>query len=294
MKRLVGGEYLLDLTPIEIEQSEDVETFTNIINKDVIEQLTDLKKYISNPNGIKPVWVKLKNGVTDELIVARGEFKVVDTGEFEIVIHLDGYKLLVHIEFTQVTLEDDTPIDDWYIAENDVKYLFTSELQNIDTITSSGDLSSVKANEIIENMNGYSFNLASPTGYTLEGVYVGACKNGNKLTFVLAFNITRNEDNLTGNVSLGEFIIPENVGVNLIPARVGEYNYLLNLIATGWTSAWSNRSQIFALAKADNSHINAYFDSSANTNLIKDAKYYFRVEMTFLLGDNLIPESQGE
>ena len=144
MKKLVGGDYLLDLTPIDIEESVDVETYTNITNTEVIAQLTNLKKYVSNPSMIKPVWVKLKNGETDELIVARGEFKVVDDGEFEIVVQLDGYKLKIHIEFTQALNENNDPIDDWYIDTNDAKYLFTSDAQNIGAIIGTGEIDNAK------------------------------------------------------------------------------------------------------------------------------------------------------
>ena len=130
MKKLVGGDYLLDLTPIVIEQSDDG-NYTNITNAEVLEQLTNLKKYVKNPSMVKPVWVKMKNGETDELIVARGTFAVVDAGEFEICIIVDGYKLKLHIEFTQAELEDHTPIDDWYIDTNDAKFIFTSDYKRV-------------------------------------------------------------------------------------------------------------------------------------------------------------------
>lgn len=144
MKKLVGGDYLLDLTPIELEESEDGETYTNITNKEIIEQLTNLKKFVPNPSMVKPVWVKLKNGETDEIVVVRGEFKVVDANEFEIVVAIDGYKLKIHIEFTQATLSDDTPIDDWYIDTNDAKYLFTSDAQNINALVNAGEIDNAK------------------------------------------------------------------------------------------------------------------------------------------------------
>lgn len=144
MKRLVGGDYLLDLSSIELEESEDGTTKTNITDSDVLEQLTNLKKYIKNPEMAKPVWVKLKNGENDELVIARGTFAVVDTGEFEICVQLDGYKLVIFIEFTQATLSDNTPIDDWYIDTNDAKYLFTSDAQNIGAIIGTGEIENAK------------------------------------------------------------------------------------------------------------------------------------------------------
>ena len=146
MKRLVGGVFLLCLTALTLNVSESEPTYVNITEPEILEQLTNLKKYIPNPHMIKPVWVQLKNGDTDEIVVVQGELKVVDTGEFEIIVFIDGYRLKIHVEFTQATLDDDTPIDDWYIAENDAKYLFTSDAQNIDAITSSGEI-----------MQGYSF-----------------------------------------------------------------------------------------------------------------------------------------
>ena len=128
-KRLVGGVFLLCLTALTLTMSEDSETYTNITQPEIIEQLTNLKNYIHNPSMIKPVWVQLKNG--DEIVVVQGEMKVVNTGEFDIFVFINGYKLQIHIEFTQVLNEDDEPIDDWYIDTNDAKYLFTSDYQRV-------------------------------------------------------------------------------------------------------------------------------------------------------------------
>ena len=132
MKKLVGGVFLLSLLTLTLVQSVDGETYTSITDKNVLEQLTNLKSYINNPEMIKPVWVQLKNG--DDIIVVQGQLSVVDDGEFDIDISIKGYSLTIHVEFTQATLEDSTPIDDWYIDTNDAKYLFTSDEQNISPI----------------------------------------------------------------------------------------------------------------------------------------------------------------
>ena len=122
MKRLVGGDFLLDVSSIELEETS---TLTNITDTDVISQLTNLKKFIPNPSMIKPIWVKLHDG-NDKLVVARGTLCVIDADEFELDVILNGYTLKIHIKFTQVLNENDDPIDDWYIATNDAKYLFTT------------------------------------------------------------------------------------------------------------------------------------------------------------------------
>ena len=90
---------------------------------------------------IKPIWVLINDGESDKLVVARGSLSVVSTGEFEIDVSLNGYTLKIHVEFTQAELEDETPIDDWYIDTNDAQYLFTSDAQNISPI----------AKDVIEN-----------------------------------------------------------------------------------------------------------------------------------------------
>ena len=122
MGRLVGGDFLLNLAVIQLAI---VSTLTNITDEEVISQLTNLKKYIPNPSMIKPIWVKLRDG-DGKLVVARGSLSVVDADEFELDVILNGYTLKIHVKFTQVLNEDEQPIDDWYIATNDAKYLFTT------------------------------------------------------------------------------------------------------------------------------------------------------------------------
>lgn len=145
MARLNGGELLLDLTSIELEQSVDVETYTNITDSNIIEQLTNLKRYIHDEKSIKPVYIKLVNKETDEIVVVKGSLsKLSGVEEFYIDVLLNGFRLKIHVEFTQMELEDNTPIDDWFIDTNDAKYLFVSEEQYIGTIIGQGDIENAK------------------------------------------------------------------------------------------------------------------------------------------------------
>ena len=189
MKRLVGGEYLLDLSSIELEQSVDGETYTNITNKDILEQLTNLKKFIPNPNMIKPAWVKLYNGETDELVVVHGQVSNVDDGEFDIDVSISGYTLKIHVEFTQAVNSNSQPIDDWYIDTNDAKYLFTSNAQNI------GAISSLPVFENIVDKDGHKRFIEGdmipaetlPEGFEIE--YAKWSLSGTHLLMVVAGNI---------------------------------------------------------------------------------------------------------
>ena len=105
-KRLVGGEFLLDLSMIALATSDSSESFTAITNQEVLSQLTDLKTYVKNQKSIKPIWVKLKDN--DSFIVTRGELqKVNNQSKFVLVINANG-KLLqqISMEKEEVTNEE--------------------------------------------------------------------------------------------------------------------------------------------------------------------------------------------
>lgn len=131
MKRLVGGDYQLDLSPIEIEESVDGETYTSITDKSVLDQLTGLKTFIGESSMIKPIWIKLLNGETDEFVVTRGSLSTSDGVTFLIKVLLAGFILTLSVEFTQMENEDHEPLDDWYIDTNDAKYILISDTQSL-------------------------------------------------------------------------------------------------------------------------------------------------------------------
>ena len=173
MKRLVGGDFLLNLAVIQLAVTS---TLTNITEAEVISQLTNLKNFISNPSMIKPIWVKLRNS-DGKLVVARGSLSVIDADEFELDVILNGYTLKIHIKFTQVLNENDEPIDDWYIATNDAKYLFTTnnfttfkvaDVKNIDgEILSQLKCGDVVIKEDASGEHSYIVTFKSETGICL-------------------------------------------------------------------------------------------------------------------------------
>ena len=187
MKRLVGGDFLLDMSPIELELSVEGTTKTNITDNEVLGQLTDLKRFIGSPSMVKPIWCKLTNGETDELIVARGTLAVVDVGEFEICIPLDGYKLSISVEFTQMETEDHEPLDDWYIDANDAKYILISDAQAI------ANIEELPVFENIVDKDGHKrFIEGDITIETIEGVtqtYGKWSLSGSHLMIVLGISI---------------------------------------------------------------------------------------------------------
>ena len=134
----------MDMSPIEIEESVDGATYTEITDKAVLDQLTGLKTFIGKSGMIKPIWIKLLNGETDELIVTRGSLSAVDSNIFEICVPLDGYKLKISVEFTQMLNEDDEPLNDWYIDGGDAKYILVSDTQSVASIIGTGEIDNAK------------------------------------------------------------------------------------------------------------------------------------------------------
>lgn len=130
-KRLVGGEFLLDLSMMSFVASVDAETFTAISNAEVLSQLTDLKTYVKSQKSIKPIWVKMKD--SESYFVARGELqKVINQPNFVLVIKAKDKILTIQVEFTQVLNEDDVPMDDWYIDTGDAGYNFIDSNYYVD------------------------------------------------------------------------------------------------------------------------------------------------------------------
>lgn len=161
-KRLVGGEFLLDLSMIALVMS-DIPSQTAITNQEVLAQLTDLKTYVKSQKSIKPIWVKLKDN--DSFIVTKGELqKVNNQPNFVIRISYNGKVLIINVEFTQVLNEDDVPMDDYYIDTNDATYNLsigdTTFVIDNDDMKSIGDdiLNQLKCGDIVLKKTGNQYH----------------------------------------------------------------------------------------------------------------------------------------
>lgn len=145
----------------------------------------------------------------------------------------------------------------------------------------------ITGNEIVENMSGYSFAKASETAnITREFVYAGIVKNGNKLTLVVALNITRTDTFSASNVKLGEFTLPSDVYDKLYPTQIGGYNFLDVKVISVFKSHYS-KVDLFGYIQKGSNPITIMIDSTNVSSLELNTKYYVRYECTFLLSDNL-------
>lgn len=143
------------------------------------------------------------------------------------------------------------------------------------------------ADSIIENMVGYSFNKNTETvNYEITYSYAAPIKAGNKITFVVAGTVV-NKTNYTGQVSLGVFNIPSEVGSKLIPYSLSPFN---NVLASTKLSFWEDYS--LTNCKENPCHMRKSSDSiiypiAYIETLTQNVTYEFRYEITFGLSDSL-------
>ena len=140
----------------------------------------------------------------------------------------------------------------------------------------------ITADSIVENMTGYNFT-KNTTDANWTPVYVGVCKNGNKITFVVFGTITRDSAHTGSIVELGQFTIPSSVGTNLYPA----ISYVLDWKFIPFITGLADASPVTLKCVLDkNSNTNIGVRVFSHTSLTLDQLYYFRIEVTFLLSQN--------
>lgn len=135
------------------------------------------------------------------------------------------------------------------------------------------------ADSIIENMSGYSFNKVTIANYTLVYHYAGIVKNGNKLTCVLSFTITKHAGG-ANTIGIGAFVVPLAIANLLNNNSLG---YLANFESSFYSDLTTYISIPTWIKKSgDNLGVNVYM-----SNAVVDQTYDGRIELTFLLSENL-------
>ena len=173
-------------------------------------------------------------------------------------------------------------------SKDEIDSLFYDKTYIDTQLASKADLSganftgNITAPSIIENMSGYSFakqtNLADAT---LEYKYVGVCKNGNKITFVLFAKINFSVLPISGIFNLGSFYIPGSVGTKLFPFSGSDLSYDECL----FYSAYNIKATVNTIMKKTTDQI--VFPQFYSAGLSVNTDYYLRYEKTFLLSENL-------
>lgn len=143
------------------------------------------------------------------------------------------------------------------------------------------------ADSIVENMSGYTFTKYSQNFSTVNMIFAGAVKNGNKLTFVVALEITRTTS-ATGAEPLGAFTIPAEPFSKLYPTTIGGRNCLVYDVKPAVEKANENMVDLeYFITKGNSRDVGFNLRGGTVNNLTLNTTYYFRIEATFLLSESL-------
>ena len=177
-------------------------------------------------------------------------------------------------------------LEDVASGEIDLPALVTEALPDVDWSEFELDCKSVKANSIIENMSGYSYVDKAPET-TLQ--YLGVVKNGNKITFVASgYILSTSSIGSYTSVRIARITIPSSIGTKLVSNDLGYLEQKRVLLFNG---LYTTKNLIYLFQKNADNQVEMIITTGSESIGAND-KYNFRVETTFLLGDNLAPSGE--
>lgn len=251
-----------------------------IINREVAFIIYDNQLYIKKSQDASLAYF-------DIVFSISGSSTVISFNSKEIQVTLSNGALGIVV--STVSTYNQTQIDSLLSAKASITYVDTqlaSGLASKANLAGANFTGSITAPSIIENMTNYSFDKQTlPVNFTLEYVYAGIVKNGNKLTAVIAMNITR-----TGTVpdatNVGRFNIPSAVSAKLFPVQIGGYN-VLDMHKINASKDGINWTELLSRVYKGNNEFSVFLTATTLNALDINEKYYVRYEITFLLSDNL-------
>ena len=137
-------------------------------------------------------------------------------------------------------------------------------------------------------MAGYAFNSIAVANVTIVNVYAGVVKNGNKLTLVQYFKITKaGEFSGSDYQTIGEFVVPQAVANLIFPSDIGGGNtcVAMNNIALFYNNTISKIDAIYNINKTTATKLRTLV--TGFSQMTAGTTYYGRIEATFLLSENL-------
>lgn len=326
---MLGGYQILDLRSIDLTLGSSA---SNITDTYVLNQLRNLREHIQKDYAfarplnkqLKPVLIRYrdkKNNEKHEGAIFGSVQVKTNYYTFEISAILLGQTLNIEVVFEEKTDDDGNKYFDIKTAKilltenadiqgdlavgGDIEATgdasvggdasITGDASVGGDLTVTGDINAdgIYGDEIIENMEGYSFVLGTKENLTIDGIYASAVKNGNKLTLVLAVDLTRT-DTVVNDIVLGTFILPQEVANKIYPSLVGSNLFVDNRVIDAWYND-SNFAELSSFVRKgmDEQSNRLYFIMNVgpvNDNLALNTKAYYRYEVTLLLSDNLIPQ----
>lgn len=270
-----------------------IESDSGTLTNEELVVLSGPLAFISNED---KVWIKVSE--TDSQFV----YKAIDIEASEVgnaYFNVGGSKIVVNRGDGSYSTSSDTIITTY--SKNQVDSIVSNimavkadKLEVVSNLALKADVAgqaftgAITAPSIIEDMSGYSFSAPADTSnISREYQYVGAVKNGNKVTFVIfsKINILNNVPAGTG-VTMGTFTIPLSVGNKIYPYTIGGLDNVVSGGKITMIKDLFSGTEVFAYYRKTSAiTINGLFYS--DNILSAGNSYLFRLEATFLLGDNL-------
>lgn len=182
-------------------------------------------------------------------------------------------------EYTMNVVEyDETSEEGGFISISCASTLSISE------ITSAGSqITALKP--VVELMTGYSFVVnTSLSNVSLDVIYAGVCKNGNKLTLTIFGKLTNNG---ASDVYLASFPAPSSILSKLYPYVVQGANVLAQKEVEFFPSENFSALPLKAVFETTKSNTAIIINARKLSELTTGVEYFFRFEQTFLLSENL-------
>ena len=152
------------------------------------------------------------------------------------------------------------------------------------SINANGEVESSRP--VVETMDGYSFTPYTKQNITVTPIYVGASRNGNKLTIVYFGKVTRTGEVANDFTYLGNLYVPTAILNKLYPEPLGILTGCLFAQNIAFYSAPKTKiDENVAIIKESTSVSMAVYGVN---DLTLNEEYQCRVEATFLLGENMV------
>ena len=167
---------------------------------------------------------------------------------------------------------------------NDLGAIFSGNINISGTLNATA----ITGDSITENMSGYSFTPSTVSNLTLQFTFVGAVKTGNKITLVLACQMTKTDDLGSNYITFGSIYLPQAVGAKIIPVDI-DGGYFVDVKKVNILDTFTGTKEItgYVQKPSDTRLVFGGYASGLNTLLELNKAYYFRYELTILLSDSL-------
>ena len=235
-------------------------TSNSFIVSDQYNDLVDDVVYVSN----------VAINASGHLIVTLSNGDDIDAGQIKMVssFSIDASQHLI------VNYNDGTTTD--------LGAIFTGNVNISGTLNAT----SITGDSIVENMSGYTFINGNISGITID--YAGVCKNGNKITFVVAGVLKRN-NSTPYSPNLCAFTVPASISNKIYPIGTGttiDAREVAYFDLGNYASVPIKRNLQFYKETLNPNQFSVQL-KVIDSDFTLDKDYFFRYECTFLLSDNL-------